>query len=257
MSIVSTCFLVLAASTNAPAAITATTSHGVATDSFNANILIDDYLSGLIATELPGDQGWHPANPASSNSLDPDGLPAFTDDAGLLASGLTGLLADFPGPGQPAKRIEFDLGAPRDITRINIHSGNTGADGRIFSTTAIYFSADGGGTFDLLGYFQSDPSGTSNSGQSQSTLVELTDSLGAALAMGVTHLQFDLYGVADTGGQMRDPFDGVNPFTGIDDGLSAAIVSPLIWEIDVIPAPSTVTLAMAAVLGTVTRRRVR
>ncbi len=37
---------------------------------------------------------------------------------------------------------------------------------------------------------------------------------------------------------MRDPFDGVNPFTGTDDGLNAAFVSPLVWEIDVLGTDS-------------------
>ncbi len=53
-----------------------------------------DAIQGLIATELPGDLGWHPANG------DPlDKLPAFTDGTGVRATGLTGLLNDFPGAG--------------------------------------------------------------------------------------------------------------------------------------------------------------
>jgi hypothetical protein len=73
-------------------------------------------------------------------------------------------------------------------------------------------------------------------------------------------LIFELYAVDNTGGQMRDPFDGVNGFTGVDDGLSAAIVSPLVWEIDavgqVVPEPLTGLLAgVAAVLAAVRRRR--
>jgi hypothetical protein len=168
---------------------------------------------------------------------------------------LTGLLTDFPGAGSPTKRVEFDLGAARDISRINILSGNFGADGRVFSTTVISLSTNGGTTFDLLGYFQSDASGATNSGQHQSTMVEIVDSLGGWLATGVTHLQFDFYAVADNSGQMLDPFDGVNPFTGIDDGLGAAFVSPLIWEIDVIPAPAPVTLAVMAMFGPAVRRR--
>ena len=42
---------------------------------------------------------------------------------------------------------------------------------------------------------------------------------------------------------MRDPFDGINPFTGTDDGLNAAFVSPLVWEIDVLGADSPPRLA--------------
>lgn len=50
----------------------------------------------------------------------------------------------------------------------------------------------------------------------------------------MTNLQFNFYSVDNTLGEMRDPFDGVNPFTGVDDTLTAAFVSPLIYEIDVI-----------------------
>ena len=55
----------------------------------------------------------------------------------------------------------------------------------------------------------------------------------------LTNLQFDFYAVDNTQGQYRDPFDGVNPFTEIDDGLTPAISSPLIWEIDVIGQSSS------------------
>ena len=65
------------------------------------------------------------------------------------------------------------------------------------------------------------------------------------------------YAVDNTGGQLRDPFDGLNPFTGVDDGLSAAFVSPLIWEIDAlaVPEPTAAALLGAASLAAVTRRR--
>jgi hypothetical protein len=53
------------------------------------------------------------------------------------------------------------------------------------------------------------------------------------LAIDVTHLRFYFYAVSDVNGLMRDPFDGVNAFTGVDDGLAAAYVSPLVREIDV------------------------
>ena len=43
---------------------------------------------------------------------------------------------------------------------------------------------------------------------------------------------------------MRDPFDGVNPFTGFDDGLSAAFVSPLVWELDLVRVPEPTAPAL-------------
>lgn len=224
----------------ANAAVTSTTTHGPESTSLNSSIAVGDLLSGLIGTELTGDLGWHPAN---SDPL--DRLPAFTDDGGIRGTGLTGLMNDFPGTGNPAKLVAYDLGGTFDIGRIQILSGNNGKDGRVFSTTVVNYSTDGGNSFSLLGYFQSDPSGTVNVGQQWgSTLVEIFDDASPTLLAGVTHLQFNLFAVDNTAGQMRDPFDGVNPYTGLDDGLTAAFVSPLIFEIDVIAVPEPTTLAL-------------
>jgi len=192
-----------------------------------------DLIQGLIATELPGDKGWHPAVVNAE-----DKLPAFTDGAGILASGLTGLLNDFPGAGFPAKRIQYALAAPADIGEIRVFTGNNGRDGRVFHTYTVRFSSDGGQTFTEPVYVQSHPSGTLNTPQINNwrvVLSQLTDTAGP-LALQATHVEFDFYSVDNTGGQMRDPFDGLNPFTGTDDGLTAAFVSPLVWEIDVLAA---------------------
>lgn len=225
-------------------AATFSTTHGPESTSLNPSILVGDLLSGLIGTELPGDLGWHGAN------TDPlDRLPAFTDDAGIRGTGLTGLLNDFPGAGNPAKLVRYDLGGIFDLSRIHILTGNNGKDGRVFSTTTVNYSIDGGNSFLLLGYFQSDPSGTINSGQWGSTLVEIFDDARPTLLSGVTHLQFGLYAVDNTAGQMRDPFDGVNPFTGVDDGLTAAFVSPLVFEIDVVAIPEPGILALLGLGG--------
>lgn len=228
---------------------------------------LDDFISATdciafqIGTELEPLFGWHPAvtDPA-------DMLPAFTDGIGMRPTGLTGLLNDFPPEGTPAKTVQYDLTGTDcsafGVESINIHSSNN-EDGRIFSTTVIEYSLDGGDTFNLLGYFQSDPSGTINSaghpesiGQ-KATMVSVYDDLGAALIpAGVTDLIFKLFAVDNTQGQMRDPFDGVNPYTGIDDGLSAPNTSPLIMELDVFAVPEPATLGLLA-LGTLAliRRR--
>lgn len=226
------------------AAVTSTTTHGPESTSLNSSIAVGDLLSGLIGTELQGDLGWH------SENTDPlDRFPAFTDDDGIRGTGLTGLLNDFPGAGNPTKLVGYDLGGVFDIGRIQILSGNNGKDGRVFSTTVVNYSTDGGNNFTPLGYFQSDPSGTFNTGEWGSTLVEIFDDSSATLVAGVTHLQFNFYSVDNTGSQMRDPFDGVNPFTSVDDGLSAAFVSPLIFEIDVIAVPEPATLAILGLGG--------
>ncbi|MCC6491676.1 MAG: hypothetical protein IT424_01500 [Pirellulales bacterium] len=239
--------------TRALAAPTAVTTHGPASTSLDGGILAGDVISGKIATELAGDTGWHGAN---SDPLDK--LPAFTDDAGMRGTGLTGLLNDFPAAGSPAKRIQYDLAGATDLAKIQILSGNNGKDGRVFSTTLISTSTNGGTSFTPLGYFQSDPSGTMNAGAIGSTLVEIAESGGGPLASDVTNLRFEFFAVDNTGGQMRDPFDGVNPYTGADDGLSAAFVSPLILEVDVlaVPEPATcVLLACAAAAAARARRR--
>jgi hypothetical protein len=217
----------------AAAAPVATTTHGAISTSLDGSIAHGDLISGLIGTELPPLNGWHPANGDPA-----DQLTAFTDDAGMRASGLTGLLNDFPGVGVPAKTVRYDLAAATDVGKIQILTGNNGRDGRIFSTTVVRTSTDGS-AFNLLGYFQSDPSGTINSGPNAlgSTLVTIANSGGGPLATAVTNVIFELYAVDNTGGEMRDPYDGVNLFTGVDDGLSAAFVSPLVLELDVLPVP--------------------
>jgi hypothetical protein len=244
------CALLAALCSPAFAAVTST-SEGALADSLNGLIKVNDLLSGLIATELPGDTGWHPANTAPA-----DQLPALTDDLGIRPPDGTGLMNDFPGVGIPAKQIQYALGGPKDVARIGILSGNEGKDGRVFSTTVINYSTDGGNNFNLLGYFQSHQSGTLNqTGAIGSVYLDIAGDAAAPLLTGVTHLQFMLYAVDNTGGQMRDPFEGVNPFTGVDDGLTAAFVSPLIFELDVVEVPEPATLGLLCLGGLLLRRR--
>jgi hypothetical protein len=237
------------------AAPVAVTTHGPENTSLSSSIAVGDLISGQNGVELAGDLGWHPANPAAPNSLAPEGLPTFTDD--VNNTGINGLLNDFPAAGAPTKRVQYSLGGATDVKEIQILSGNNGKDGRVFSTTVISASTNGGGSFSTLGYFQSDLSGTVNAGQWGATLVEITDDAGGALAAGVTHLIFEFYAVDNTQGELRDPFDGVNPFTGISDGFNAPISSPLIWEIDVIgvPEPTAAVLATMTFVGLAIQRR--
>jgi hypothetical protein len=248
----------------ASAAVTSSTLHSPiksgnpgSTDDF---ISAADCINGQIGVELPGDTGWHPAN------TDPlDKLPALTDGSGMRATNLTGLLNDFPGAGNPTKLVDYDVSATPcnalGVAQINIHSSNN-EDGRIFSTTVIKYSTNGGVSYSLLGYFQSDPSGTINAagnpasiGQKSTMVSVFDDTLPAVIPAGVTNIEFDFYSVDNTGGQMRDPYDGVNPFTGVDDTLSAAFVSPLIMEIDVFAVPEPASLALLGLGGLLIRRR--
>ncbi len=243
------------------AAVTSITQHGATVNAFDSMISSTDLIQGKMTLDTdvyvnPSDSfgqaslpGWHTVN---KNPVDQ--LAAFTDGAGMLASGLTGLLNDnFPveqASGRPAKIVEYPFATPVDIGRINILSGNrNNADGRIFSTTYIEYSSNNGFTYQPLGYFQSDPSGTVNnevtpvpplSPAQKSTFVSVFDSANLTMLSGVTNIIFNFYSVDNTGGQMRDPFDGVNAITSIDDGLTAAFVSPLILEIDVLPPAAPV-----------------
>ena len=221
-----------AAAGSASAQISVAVTQGEESD-LAATYSATDLIQGLIATELPGDRGWHEAN------YDPlDKLPAFTDGEGMRATGFTGLLADFPDLGQPVKLIRYALPVPSDIDEIRVFTGNNGRDGRVFHTYTVRFSSDWAQTFTGPIYVQSHPSGTLNNADNNQwrvVLSQLTDA-GGKLATDVTHIDFNFYSVDNTGGEMRDPFDGVNPFTGTDDGLSAAFVSPLVWEIDVLGA---------------------
>lgn len=246
---------ILLAAGVAQAAIVTATSQGYSVNDLDAAPLAADLIAGLIATELPGDLGWHSAN------TDPlDKLPAFTDGMLVRPTGLTGLLNDFPGAGNPAKRVQYDFAGTRRIDAIHVFTGNNGGDDRIFHTYTVEFSQDGS-TWSAPLYVQSHPSGTlNNSAHNQYThvLTRLFDDAGP-LAADIVGLRFDFYAVGNTGGQMRDPYDGVNPFTGVDDGLTAAFVSPLVWEIDVagVPEPSTFALIGLGALGLLRRFRRR
>lgn len=236
--------LIGALASSASAAVTSTTQHGPAATSLNAQIAVGDAISALIGTELAPTNGWHPANG------DPlDKLPAFTDDAGIRGTGLTGLLNDFPGAGNPAKSVQYDLSGPTDISAIQVLTGNNGKDGRVFSTFTLHTSSNNGSSYNFLGYFQSDLSGTANPGLWGSTLVTVYDNASGILASGVTNLQVRLYSVSNTAGRMDDPFDGVNPFTSVDDGFAAAFESPLVFEIDVVPVPEPATIGLLGSCG--------
>lgn len=156
-----------------------------------------DLLNGLIPVELPGDQGWHPANPASGNSMAPTGLPAFTDGIGAV-TGLEGLLNDFPGAGNPAKRIQYSLGGPKVINEGRVFTGNEGRDGRVFHTYTLEMSADGGASWLAPIYVQSHLSGTVNTARWRAVLTQITDT-GGPLASGVTDMRFQFFAVDDTG----------------------------------------------------------
>jgi hypothetical protein len=232
--------------------VTSTTMTDTSATGLDSFIATDDIIAGQLGTELDAN-GWHPAN---TNPLDQG--PALTDGVGLRApNALSGLLNDFPGAGNPAKIIEYTFDTT-NVGSIQILSGNEGQDGRVFSTTVVEYSKDGGQNYEQLGYFESDLPGTLNNDSVDprrgATLVTIFDDASTTLLAGINAIKFSFYAVDNTGGQYRDPFDGVNPFTGIDDGLTAAFVSPLIYEVDVL-VPEPASIGMLAALGLLALRR--
>jgi hypothetical protein len=228
-----------AAAFSARASLALTVTQGEESD-LAASYGSSDLIEGLIPVELPPYLGWYPANTDLR-----DQLPAFTEGTGMRDGGLTGLLADFPGAGSPAKRIQYTLAAPDDISEVRVFSGNDGRDGRVFHTYTVEISSDSGQTFTAPIYVQSHPSGTINDASQNNWRVVLSQlqNTDGFLARGVTDLRLGFYAVANIPGEARDPFDGFNPFTGSDDGLDAPYVSPMVWEIDVLGQPSPGTLA--------------
>lgn len=235
--VISSLALVALASGSAFGAVTSTTSHSTDAFGFEAQLSNSDLIAGQNATEVLG--GFHPAVAG--------GVEVFTDGT-TYTNSLNGLLNDFPTVGLPTKVIEYSLGG-QDIGGINILSGNEGADGRVFMTAAIYVDGD------LLTYVESDQLGTLADQGWKSTFVEISDDSSAVLAAGVNTLRIDFYAVDNSQGQYRDPFEGVNTFTGIDDGLSAAFTSPLIWEVDVVAVPEPASVALLGLAGLALVRR--
>lgn len=250
------------------AAVTSSTQHGLNHDSFNHLISNSDLIHGRQTVDIdvyenpmdslgnPSLPGWHPAN------TDPaDQLAAFTDGEGLRASGFSGLLndANLPNPsGYAAKVVQYPFTSPVDIGRINLFTGNRlNADSRVFASAYIEYSTNGGFSFQPLGYFRSDPSGTINDSTNpastfnpavKSTLLSIFSDSSATMISGVTDLVINLYAVgadidpaSPNRGIHGDHFDGVNPLTGSDDGIRSAFVSPLVFEIDVL-APAAPVL---------------
>jgi hypothetical protein len=261
--------LLLSFSCSTLAAVVQSTSHGNNDLSgLDAPISTTDLIQGAPPSSISGigaNNGFHGAISDSD-----DRAPAYTDGVGDRGTGLTGLLADNDPvvDGQVIQTVEYALNGSR-VDELRVFSGNfNGRDARIFSTFVFELSTDGGSSYFGLGpnggYFASDPTDTqpgADPTMNGSTLVRVFDDTGAPLASAADFLRLTFFASGNNNPQSaRDPFDGVNPYTLVDDNRPAANQSPLIWEIDVIaiPEPSTVALAGVALAGiALLRRRVR
>lgn len=224
---------------------------------FGYTVSHTDLIAGMVATNtLP--TGWHPATPGGLEYRE----GALTDGANWLNipnGNLAGLINDFPLIlGTPAQKFRFTFSETMNISAIGVLTGNDNRDGRIFHTYAVY-GILGGGERSLIAYVESAQLGSLNN-QNHNQDREIATVLsrtGGNLAT-VDALEFDFYSVDNTGGQYRDPWNGVNPFTSIDDGLSAAFVSPIVREIDVfgepVPEPATFAALGLSALALMRRR---
>ena len=79
---------VLALTASAHGVAVSTTIHGPANNSLDAMMSNADLIAGQIGVELPGDQGWHPANPAAEiiDFTAFNGLEDVARDAGIRIS---------------------------------------------------------------------------------------------------------------------------------------------------------------------------
>lgn len=252
--------------------ITATT-HGYNTADMIPLYSTTDLVQGLtigvglapVAAECVQMGATDPLGFHSANQQPQDQWDSFTDGVGHESSlGLYGLLADnyqmgsyVGASGRSVTSWIYELPNPSVVGQINVFTGNWGnADGRIFHTYQVSFSEDGILFSDPI-YVQSDAYRTINrEGDTEEpgyvtiharwTLTKLYDAVGP-LATNVKYIKFRFYscthGWSTPGGQggwFSDPFDGVNPYTGVDDGIVAPDGSPLVGEVDVLPEKTVI-----------------
>lgn len=269
--------LAVALAASANAAIVSTTIHdhgalgvhGAPQSSIVSGDLLE--MPGVIGTDSASPTTWHGAAAGRFSQLT-DGLPP--------TNGLDGLLNDFQGPtiGVGANQLDYftySFPSPQEVGRINIIGGNFGGDARIFLTFLAEYSTDNGANWQGIGgpggtgYYQSDPTPSINvlgnpvniSGDPnnpyEETMVSIFDDASATLISAVTDVRFLFFNVGNTQGQYQDPYDGLNPFNGLNDNLNTPVQGSLVWEIDVIEVPEPATLALLGMgaLAVIRRRR--
>lgn len=244
-------------------AVTLQTFHSSELATLGLDIANDDFLNGDLPSSASGfgadGDGFRTDPPPTPKG---ERFPAYTDGLGPL-SGLTGLLADNEPvqSGRILQTVEYAFGG-YDLVALHIFTGNT--DARTFQAYRVSYLPTGSDTFIGLGnnggYFQSDPSGKTYGTDDRWTATRLFDDEGGFLAEKVATLRIEFYASGkNVENDARDPFDGVNPFTGTDDGLTPANLGTLVLEVDAIavPEPSVIgLLGLGAVaIFTLLRRR--
>jgi hypothetical protein len=231
-----------------------TVSQGVEAD-LDGGVAVGDLVAGMDppATVFPDDMGWH-----FVNTNPQDQWSAFVDDTYYLAGHpYYGLLNDNQPnlSGRFVKHFEYDLGQVEDITEVRVISGNKDINGRVFHTYTVQFSADGVNYTPEI-YVQSHASGTINlpAGPNMWEAAETRLRDDAGILAQAQFVQFRMFSASNTQGMSVDPYDGINPFTGVDDGNVPAGESPLIWEVDILPEPGTLGLLLLGGIAVLRRR---
>lgn len=203
-----------------------------------------DGIAGNVATRLSGD-----FHSAVSNNADRE--PAFTDGAGQ--NGLAGLLRDYPGNNTAAWSGFWNLssGSAVDLNDLRVFSGN--GDGRAFHHYDVYTTTDStpdeNSAWTLLAEEIAPANFGTAIGSNSAALTRLTGN-GGAMATGITAIRIDLYAVHNMDNVLRDDW---NAGQGDDtDGVGAAFVSPIVFEIDAFFSGSATPTPTATATATAT-----
>lgn len=190
----------------------------------SAAIATDDLLAGNVGTLEAG--GFHEIVPGGSAG----GLVDLTD--GVAGATIEAVLADYA---TPSLQVRYSLATPRAISAIRVFAAND--DGRVFQDYDVYYSTDGGATYQalLLGV-TTGPFGQVNNAAIGASLTTVAGETPGAIALGVNRLRFTFYDVSavDPAGVFWDPWGIGDPAD--TDGNPAAYVGSIIKEIDVFAA---------------------